>query len=334
MSNPLEGERFSVAGEVEAALKVGDRARSSEQSALSMFRRRLYLLGAAVQGEMQGFVRGNCIPEELERMDEVLAKWKAARACFRKLEAEEQGVVEQISIIEPAPALAPFLAQVVEDTLFRASFSRHPIEIKRVELDKLVACQRHVDLDYVERLRQQLAGGITAEDAGFCLLPRTPPPVAKQQQLAANACGFSSPNPDFRFLGGFARAVTRDDIEVCWTGGQPVAAIVLLIGYGAPAMNAYQVGRRLILNNGFHRAYALRSAGISEAYLVVQNVGDPQLEFPQNLVGLPREYLLNNPRPALLKDFFNSALVEEFRTTVGVKSIQVAWDANQTMVPI
>jgi hypothetical protein len=121
---------------------------------------------------------------------------------------------------------------------------------------------------------------------------------------------------------------------VCWAGGQPVSAVALLLGYGAPAMNVFQVGTRLILNNGFHRAYAMRAVGLSEAYVVVQHIGDPELEMPPTLVGLPREYLLKNARPALMSDFFNSALVEELRTTVGVKSVQLGWNANQTFVPV
>ncbi len=306
-----------------------------QQTEKPQFRRSIYLLGAAVQAEVQAFVRGNCIPEEVDRIGQVLEKAKNAREHFRKLEDGEKGQPETVRVTDPDPQLAPLLARVVEDTLFKASFSSHPIEIKRVELDNLVACQRHVDLNHVEHLREQLAGGITPEEhVRFCLLPRTLPPVPKQQQLAANAYGFSSPNPDFRFLGGFARLVAQEDVEVCWAGGLPVAAVVLLVGYGAPAMNAYKVGRRFVLNNGFHRAYALRAAGIPDAYLVVQHVSDPQLEFPQNLVGLPREYLLNNPRPAVLKDFFNPALVEEFRITIGVRSIQIAWNANQSLVPV
>jgi hypothetical protein len=36
----------------------------------------------------------------------------------------------------------------------------------------------------------------------------------------------------------------------------------------------------------------------------------------------------------LVGDFLNASLVQEFECTVGVRSIQVAWNANQTQVPI
>src|SRR5260370_33516803 len=153
-------------------------------------------------------------------------------------------------------------------------------------------------------------------------------------QRARYPFGFLSPNADFLYVGGLGGPETVEDVEVCWAGGQPVSAIVLILGYGAPAMNVYQVGRRLILNNGFHRAYAMRSVGLTDAYVVVQHIGDPELELPPNLAGLPKEYLLKSSRPALVSDFFNPALVEELKTTVGVRSVQLGWNANQTFVPV
>jgi hypothetical protein len=173
------------------------------------YRRKVFLIGAAVQAEVQIFVRGNCIAEELARIDEIVKKWRIARECFRKLESEETGAAEQARLSEPDSAIETLLNRICGDPMFKASFGFHTIEIKRVELDRLVACQRQVDLDYVDCLKAEISKDISPEEhARFCLLPRTPPPAPKQQQLAPNAFGFSSPNPDFRFLGGFARPVT------------------------------------------------------------------------------------------------------------------------------
>ncbi|HYB60868.1 MAG TPA: hypothetical protein VEH50_05255 [Methylomirabilota bacterium] len=219
--------------------------------------------------------------------------------------------------------------------MFERSYGDVSCQIRKVELQKLVACQRQVDLDFVATLKEHLVSSPTPKQlAQFCLLPAVPPPPPKAQLIAQNACGFSSPNTDFRFLGGFVRPLTKEDIQACWSGGEPAAAVVLLVGYGTPSMNAFQVEQRIVLGNGFHRAYALLSSGIGEAYLVVRQVTDPGLEFPAQLVGLPRDYLLGNPRPAVVGDFLNPSLVQEFECTVGVRSIQVGWNANQAQVPI
>jgi hypothetical protein len=307
----------------------------TRERASSIPRRKLYLVGAAVQAELQAFIRGNCLQEEIEGLAETLEQWKKARAHFRSREATEAYLPEKARVSDTEAELDPFLDQLRKDPLFERSYVEAPFQIRKVELQNLVACQRQVDLNFVDTLKEHLTAPLTLEQlARFCLLPAIPPPFPKCQQLAQNVCGFSSPNTDFRFLGGFVRSLTQEDIQVCWTGGEPAAAVVLLVGYGAPSMNAFQVGQRIVLSNGFHRAYALLSSGISDAYLVVRHVTDPGLEFPPQLAGLPREYLLGNPRPAVVGDFLNPALVQEFECTVGVRSIQLAWNANQTQVPI
>ena len=89
---------------------------------------------------------------------------------------------------------------------------------------------------------------------------------------------------DLRFLGGFRKPLGEDDIAVAHTGGQPVEAVTLLIGYGAAPINVFYVGNRLILNNGFHRVVALRAEGITHIPAVIQRVAQAEIEFPEQLL--------------------------------------------------
>ena len=95
------------------------------------------------------------------------------------------------------------------------------------------------------------------------------------------------------------------DIAVAHTGGVPAAAVVLLVGYGSPCINVMQFEDRMVLNNGFHRAYVLRALGHKRIPVAVQHVENADLEFPQVVAGLPREYLLKHRRPVVMKDFFD-----------------------------
>jgi hypothetical protein len=49
----------------------------------------------------------------------------------------------------------------------------------------------------------------------------------------------------------------------------PVGAIILFVGYGAGSVNVLEANNRLILNNGFHRVYALRKSGVSKIPVVL-----------------------------------------------------------------
>jgi len=106
----------------------------------------------------------------------------------------------------------------------------------------------------------------------------------------------------------------------------------LLVGFGAAPINAWQVGKRLVLANGFHRIVALRSAGISNAPMVVRQVTNPDIEFPENYLGLSRSYLLG-PRPVLVGDFFDEDLTIEVRLKPRRKVVKVAWGPEDSVVP-
>jgi len=143
---------------------------------------------------------------------------------------------------------------------------------------------------------------------------------------------FSSRSLDLRFLGGFPKPISEDDIRVAHMGGQPAQVISLLVGFGAAPINAWQVGKRLVLANGFHRIVALRSAGISNAPMVVRQVTNPDIEFPENYLGLSRSYLLG-PRPVLVGDFFDEDLTIEVRLKPRRKVVKVAWGPEDSVVP-
>ena len=135
---------------------------------------------------------------------------------------------------------------------------------------------------------------------------------------------FSSPSVDFRFLGGYLKdQITDDDLKFTSVGAQPVQAITLFVGYGSGSVNVYQFGNRLVLNNGFHRVYALYQKGIRDIPVVVQKIGNPSLEFPPNLLNLSREYLLGHKRPILVKDFFNNELTRDFKRKKTIRTVKI-----------
>jgi hypothetical protein len=87
------------------------------------------------------------------------------------------------------------------------------------------------------------------------------------------------------------------------------------------------------LNNGFHRVYALRSIGVTEIPVVIQRVGNPQLEFPPQVAGLPKEYLLGAPRPVVMKDFFGDGFAITLKVRDRLKMVTLGIALNQYDVP-
>lgn len=292
------------------------------------------LMGAMQQGALTQTVRLFCIPAEVQRIDAISQAWLAASARMTQLGHQEAGEPDGVGIADPPVEVAPRLQEIASDRLFQTSFSSLPTTFKVVEIDKLVAPQRDVNLDYVDELRTRVTGTTIQELLEFCVGPNLAPPEWKTLQTAGNQLIFTSKSLDLRFLGGFRKPLGDDDIAVAHQGGQPVEAIALLMGFGAAPINVYHVGTRVVLSNGFHRVVAMRSEGITHIPVVVQEVARPAIEFPDHYLGLSRAYLLEDPRPVLLKDFFDGSLTLELRMTPRRKTVKLSWITEDSIIPV
>jgi hypothetical protein len=291
-----------------------------------------YLMGAMQQAMMIATVRQACIKEDVHRMPEITTAWRAASMRMVKLAAQEEGIADQVEITDLPEDVQARAVEIGADPLFQASFSSIPFAIKVVEIDKLVAPQREVNLDYAESLHASIPGKEINDILEFCVGPRKPPEL-RMLQTAMNQMTFSSRSLDLRFLGGYPKSITKDDISVAHAGGKPAEATVLLVGFGADPINAFHVGSRVVLNNGFHRVFALRSKGIAKIPIVLQEVVNADIEFPDSLIGLSRVYLLQSARPVLIKDFFDHELVTEVRLKPRRKVVKVSWGVEDSVVP-
>lgn len=300
----------------------------TNQTDSNQFKASLFLYGALPQSTITNIVRAQCIPEETERIPEIISGWRRSVNRFREIESLEQGIADNN---QPKKITShPKLQEIQNDALFRNSFSVYPSDFKIVDIDKLVATQRHVSLPYIDELVKRIPADPSIDDLiDICISPNQSVPSPKIYQNAENLLTFSSPSVDFRFLGGFTKKLTPDDISYCLGGGLPVEAVILFVGYGSGSINVLRANNRLILNNGFHRVYTLRKMGIKKIPVVVQNIGNPDLEMAHAILGLSKDYLLKHPRPVLVKDFFTEELTTVLRMKNTIRSVRVQWGIDQ-----
>jgi len=312
-------------------VRLGPRIRG--EKAMNPMTRHRYLMGAMQQLQLTMTIRLMCIQDDVARLPRIVEAWRAASARMIDLASKQGGTADAVAIANPPDSVRPRLEELAADPLFQGSFSDLPTSFRVVELDKIVAPQRDVNLDFVESLRPRIPGSTVEELVEFCVGPRGEAPEIQTLQTAQNQMTFSSRNVDLRFLGGFPKQISEEDIRLAQMGGHPVAAITLLVGFGATPINAYMVGPRLVLANGFHRVIALRSAGVTHAPIVVRHVTNPDIEFPEQFIGLPRTYLLQNPRPVLVQDFFDDALCVDLTVKPRKKVLKVSWGTEDGVVP-
>jgi hypothetical protein len=316
------------------AATKSSRVKSQVVSPEATFYRYRYLMGAMQQAELTQTVRLLGLASEVDRLDNVVKAWQVASARMTALAKSEPGEPDKMQIASVPAPLGERLREIAEDPLFRATFSALPSTFGVVEIDRLVAPQREVNLDYVDDLQAKLPGKTVADLLDFCIGAQTGPPEWKKLQTAANQIVFTSKSLDLRFLGGFQKPLGVDDIAACHVGGQPVAVVPLVVGYGGAAISVVKVGPRLVLFNGFHRVVAMRTAGVTHIPAVIQEVAQPKIQFPASFLNLSREYLLGEPRPVIVKDFFDDELTIELRLTPRRKMVKVTWSVEETIIPI
>jgi hypothetical protein len=294
-------------------------------------RRLRYMYGAVTQIELKSFLEVASVDTE-QRKQEIRATWPSAIARFEELRREEEGLPDAITTRSLPVEQQQRAEQLRNDASFASTFSNFPYTFEEVEIDKLVASQRTVHVEYIDHLvsRYEKTGRNLFE---FCLAPAQDASAVSIGRTAQNAFTASSDNPGLRFLGAFEEPYRQGILQIETPGGQAIRVIVLALGFGASTANVYRVGTRMILNNGFHRLFTLRSLGVTHAPVVVQQVTHPEVEMPPAVSELPREYLVKNPRPGVMKDFFEDRLTCEITQRGFLKAVQVGWGVTESTVP-
>jgi hypothetical protein len=107
-----------------------------------------------------------------------------------------------------------------------------------------------------------------------------------------------------------------------------------MVGYGSNYLNAVHVENRLVLNNGSHRAFALREAGIKQVPCIVQHVSRrDELELVLPLLQQHPELYLTHPRPPVLKDYFDAQLRKLVAVPRRLRHVRVTFGVEQLDLP-
>lgn len=275
----------------------------------------VWLLGQPHLGDYLDFHKNKVIrPDGVECDLRVhMAEWQAANDYYAQLEKAEAGIADTIRC-KPLPAKLKPLAQAIEQhPWFRDSFDDLPYRFELVELDKLVVSQLQVENGYSADLAQRI--GPQADPASlfrFCLPLERPNPPVRIRRLGSNRYEFTSPSSDFReHRAQLLQGAQLDGIEL---PGPAVAMLGISVGFGSNFMSGVRSNNRVLLQNGYHRAYALRSAGFTHAWCIVEEVTrKDELRLTANEeVSDDPEFYFASRRPPILKDFFDPQIAKQF----------------------
>jgi hypothetical protein len=296
------------------------------------FQRQLLLYAWLPKPAVVNYIENQCIEEEGKRKDEILKRWENAKNIFN---AKVPRSFETISVKTIEEKHTSKIDVIKNDKRFAHTFPQFPTTFEVVQIDKLIACQAAVTMDYVKKLLDGFPKQLDMDALiDICLsLDKTVPEVS-DIRVNDQTIIYSSENTDFRFLGAIQKPLAEIDLDTSSTGGIPTRGLVMLFGYGGSCVNVLRVGNRNFLNNGFHRVYALRKAGITEIPVVVQTIQNPALEFPPAYQNIPKDYLLNADRLPMMEDYLNNELTIELKSKARRRGIKVVVSTEPIDVPL
>jgi hypothetical protein len=261
-------------------------------------------------------------------------EWRAANDHVRELEGREAGVADAPTIAALPPELTALASRVQADPMLQRSFGIVSTSLGMVELERLVVFQKHINLAHVRRIQETL-GPAPSREAIFrlCLPFDHPHPPYRCRRIAPNAWVFVSASDDFRFL---EPTLLRADQILDYAPQGPIGGVIgLIVGYGSNYLNAIWAENRLILNNGSHRAFALRELGVTHVPCLIQHVSRQEeleviasADLVQNL-----DLYLKAARPPMLKDYFDPELRKIIAVPCKLREIKVTFGVEQIDVP-
>ena len=295
----------------------------------------LYLTGRPTLRDFRRYIRKHATHPEAE--DSLVEEWQAAHRHVQALEKIEAGIADNPltrPLTETETNYEPLLIEFLKDPLVRNNFNTVPTEIALVKLDQLVVYQKNIDLTFVESLKKNLGPATDDEEIfRFCLPFDHPHPPVKWARIHHDKYVFMSPSNDLRFLS--AMPLESRHIANYPPPGSLVGVVGIAVGFGSNFMNAIRAENRIILNNGSHRACALRELGVTHAPCIVQhcsNRDELELVAAEDIVANPDLYL-KNPRPPMLKDYFDPKLRKVFPARRRHRQVTVKFEVEEDSVP-
>lgn len=276
--------------------------------------RLIWLLGQPHLSEYLSFVKERVIGGDSVSPRVLADEWRAANDAYYELEQAEAGDADKMRTRPIDGALKPLVAALRAHPHYEATFDSLPTTVEMVELDRLVVWQNHVG-DGFARARGAALGPnpAPADLFRFCFpMDRDLPPV-RVEQISDDRYRFVSPATDLRAL----EAVLLDPTQLATmhSYGPVTAAIGLMVGFSANFLSGIRSENRILLHNGYHRAYALRAQGITHVPCILQTVTrkDELALVADGRVSSDPAFYFKAKRPPMLRDFFDPRLAKPLR---------------------
>lgn len=294
----------------------------------------LCLLGQPSLGSYLDFVKAMAVGGETADRKVLCDEWRRANDHYHDLEKLEAGLASDVETFDLDPVLDPLVQVVTGDPVFRKLYDVLPTSFAMVQLDRLTICQTRVSYDFVTGLQAKLGPDPGPEALfQFCMPSSQRTSPLRISRAGPGRYAFTSESADLRYHGSVI--LEPGQVSDYVTHGPIGGVLGLVVGFGSNLLNVLRSDGRLLLHDGYHRACALRAAGITHAPCVIQDItrlDELALVAPSKVVDSAAFYF-RAARPPLLKDFFDPRLRKLIPVRRSRRVIEISYETREYDVP-
>jgi hypothetical protein len=135
---------------------IGIKQTAKEERQMAKIDDFVFLNGRPPIGEFVGFVKSMAIDGSSIDTQNLINEWRIANDHVNSVQQSEANIVNSPGIKELSPTLLKKAEELMSTTTFKKSFYNLPIEIKYVELEKIIVYQKFINTTYVENLKTSI----------------------------------------------------------------------------------------------------------------------------------------------------------------------------------
>jgi hypothetical protein len=261
--------------------------------------------------------------------------WRAGQAEYARLAEAEAGAADRVTIRPLPKSMARHIAQLIELEGVRRTFDTVPVAFGLVPLDALIISQYSMTQAVVDRITADHPAPISPKRlVELCLPLKAPAANFRLAGRSERAFTFTADAHDMRFLD--AQVIEPVNIQQAPVMGHPQAVVALSVGFSANLLNTVRFNGRIALNNGHHRAIALRALGLTHVPCLIQpcaSMEDVQQAASSEIVHNADLYF-DSPRPPLLRDFDNPLLAHPFASPRRRRVLTIKVDVQRHLLAL
>lgn len=294
----------------------------------------LLLAGRPPIHDFVQFVKTRALDGEQADERVLTDEWRKAALRVAELQSTDKSWADQSSETPLPDHLTMLAKEAMRDAVLDKCLGFLPYRWAYVELDRVIVWQPTINLTYVEEFKASLRPSLTDVDRLRVALgdASSPPPTRAIRQNGSSFI-FTSTSRDLRPLG--ITALEPRSVQGYEPYGYSSSVLAIFVGRGPNLLHALRVRDRVILLNGTHRAYALRSLGTTHVPCVIQEALTDE-DIALTAVPALRNHshlYLHSPRPPLFKDYFDPTLTKVVTVPQTESALEIQINIHESRLP-